>query len=128
MGPSDGHVRTSSGMNQNVALHLNGGEAQPGPGHYEVVEHKQIGPQYKQNKSSMFASGVARAALPAKSRATTAELMNVKSTHSQGLPPRPVTHKVGHDVVLDDSDDDNGPGPGQYYNPEASSFMKSKHG
>jgi hypothetical protein len=32
------------------------------------------------------------------------------------------------DMVLDDSDDDVGPGPGQYYNADASAFMKSKMG
>jgi hypothetical protein len=34
----------------------------PGPGSYDVPDNKQIGPGYKQNRSSMFASGVNRVA------------------------------------------------------------------
>jgi hypothetical protein len=36
--------------------------AKPGPGSYDVPDSKQIGPGYKQNRSSMFASGVNRVA------------------------------------------------------------------
>jgi hypothetical protein len=29
-------------------------------------------------------------------------------------------------MILDDSDDDNGPGPGQYYNPDQSTAFQNK--
>jgi hypothetical protein len=35
--------------------------AKPGPGHYNVPDAQATGPGYKQNRSSMFASGVKRA-------------------------------------------------------------------
>jgi len=71
----------------------------------------------------MFASGVNRVtALPPKSRAHTAGL-KVGEANVSGSAKH---YQVSQDMILDDSDDDNGPGPGQYYNPDQSTAFHNK--
>ena len=99
--------------------------AQPGPGTYEAP-NSAVNPIYKNNKSSVFASRVPRAQSSTQAGKQRHRVVNkgqVSQSKYQAIAEAAKSPTAGAiNDILESDDDEEGPGPGQYFHGQQSSF------